>query len=277
MRRRRLRLLAVPAAIALAAALAASWMLVIEPRWIAVTHTEIPLQDLEADLAGVRIALISDTHHGPFKGTGFLERAARIAAREEPDIVALAGDYVLGDARYAEPGIAPLGSIDAPLGTFAVLGNHDHWEGADAVRSALARHGIAILENEHRIVTRGDARLCIAGLEEPWEGAPDVHEALGGVDPDVPRILIVHNPDFSDALGPAPRVDLVLAGHTHGGQVVLPLLGPLVLPARREHAAGLVEKDHCLLYVTRGLGELAPPVRLGCRPEIAILTLVEAR
>ncbi len=87
----------------------------------------------------------------------------------------------------------------------------------------------------------------------------------------------MHNPDFVDTLGSSPRVDLVLAGHTHGGQVVLPFVGPLLVPARKKYAAGLVRLEHGFLYVTRGVGEISPPVRLGCRPEIAILTLVRAQ
>jgi predicted MPP superfamily phosphohydrolase len=179
-------------------------------------------------------------------------------------------------AHHAGPCAAALSALDPPLGTYAVLGNHDHWDGAPEVREALLARSIPVLENEHRIVTRNGARLCIAGIEELWEGAPDVAAALAGVDAGVPRIVISHNPDLVDALGDEPRVDLVLAGHTHGGQIVLPWLGPLLVPARREHASGLVRTPHAWLYVTRGLGVITPPARLGCRPEIAILELVRA-
>ncbi|MBW2262678.1 MAG: metallophosphoesterase [Deltaproteobacteria bacterium] len=273
-RRRRIAVAAILLGLCGAGAL---WTLVVEPQWIVVTRTTIPITDLPEEFEGITIALVADTHHGPWTGKGFVRRVARRTSREKPDIVALAGDFIHYSARYAEPGIEPLGGIEAPLGTYAVLGNHDHWEGAEAVRAALRRHGIAILENAHAIVERGGAKLCIAGIQEIWEGAPDVSEALAGVDPDVPRVLIVHNPDFVDTLGDTPRVDLVLAGHTHGGQVVLPFVGPLILPARKEYAAGLVNLPHGLLYVTRGASEITPPVRLGCRPEIAILTLVRAK
>ncbi len=272
-RRRRIACAAILLGLCGAVAL---WALAVEPQWIVVTRTAIPVAGLPAELEGTTIALVADTHHGPWTGEGFVRRVADRTAREKPDIVALAGDFVHRGARYAEPGIAPLGGIGAPLGTYAVLGNHDHWEGADAVRAALRTHGITILENAHAIVERAGARLCIAGVEELWEGAPDVGAALAGVDPEVPRVLIVHNPDFVDALAEAPGVDLVLSGHTHGGQVALPFLGPLLLPARRTYASGLVKLPHGLLYVTRGAGEISPPVRLGCRPEIAILTLVRA-
>jgi predicted MPP superfamily phosphohydrolase len=273
----RRRLIAVAAILVGLCGVAALWMLVVEPQWIVVTRTHIPVAGLPEELEGITIALVADTHHGPWTGRGFIRRVARKVAREKPDIVALAGDYVHSGARYAEPGIEPLAGIDAPLGSYAVLGNHDHWEGADAVRAALREHGITILENDHAVVERGGARLCIAGVTELWEGAPDAGAALAGVDPDVPRILLVHNPDFVDTLGENPRVDLVLSGHMHGGQVVLPFVGPLILPAKRRYAAGLVELPHGLLYVTRGASEITPPVRLGCRPEIAILTLVRAK
>lgn len=250
--------------------------IVIEPEWIRVTWTRIPIQGLDPALEGTRIALLADMHHGPWTGAGFVRRAALVARAERPDIVALAGDFVHHGAKYAEPGIAPLALIDPPLGTYAVLGNHDHWEGADEVRTALRAHGITLLENSNRIVEKGGTRLALAGLEEIWEGAPDVGAALRGVPPEVPRILIAHNPDAVDILGDEPAVDLVLAGHTHGGQVVLPFLGPLLVPARKDRASGLFRTDHTLVYVTAGLGEITPPVRFLCRPEIAMLVLVRA-
>lgn len=249
------------------------YALFVEPRWVEVTHTRVGIKDLGPGLEGVRIALVSDVHRGPWTGRGFIEAAADRINAERPDILALAGDFVHHSDKYAEDAVAPFGKVRAPLGKFAVLGNHDHWEGADTVRAALRRHGIELLENRHRIVSRNGASLCIAGVEEYWEGHPDAAAALRGVDDAIPRILMVHNPDYVNEIPVPVRIDLALAGHTHGGQVILPFFGPLLVPVHGAFVSGLQQTARARIYVTRGLSEIAPPLRFRCRPEISMMVL----
>jgi predicted MPP superfamily phosphohydrolase len=276
MTRARRRWLGVGALVAGALGLLA-WARLLEPRWIEVTTTRVPVAGLGADLAGLRIAFLTDTHYGPYTDAAFLARAVRRALAEHPDVVLLGGDYVQG--WHPDPAAAtrPFAALRAPLGVYAVLGNHDHWAGAARTRAGLRRAGVTVLENEHRLVARGDARLALVGVGDLWEGSPDPHRALRGVPAEVPRVVVTHNPDLVAGLDAGLRVDLVLAGHTHGGQVRLPVVGAPVLPAARRYAAGLVPGPPCPVYVSRGLGVITPPVRLGCRPEVTIIVLVPAR
>jgi len=193
-----------------------------EPRRLRLRRVAIRLPRLPPDLAGLKIVQIADTHHGPRTPRGFVEKAVALAAAERPDLVVLTGDYVHQDSRFIRPGIEPFSSLRPPLGVFAVLGNHDHWHDAALTRECLARAGVADLTNSHALVERGGERLCLAGVGDLWEDEQDLVSALSGVADPVPRILLSHNPDYAESLPPAPRVDLMIAGHTHGGQINLP-------------------------------------------------------
>ena len=162
---------------------------------------------------------------------------------------------------------------------FAVLGNHDYWSNAKAVIASLETAGIPMLTNRHYILDRRNQSLCIAGVDDYWSATPgpNVADALRGVGEEVPRILLSHNPDYAERLPARPRVDLMLSGHTHGGQVKLPLLGPLKLPIEhRKYAEGLVPGPRCPVFVSRGLGMVGVPMRFNCRPELPLITLRRA-
>jgi len=253
-----------------------AWSRLVEPRWLEVTTTRVPVAGLDPRLAGTRIAFLTDTHLGRYTTRERIARAVERALAAHPDLVVLGGDYVQGRRPDVAAGTRPFAALHAPLGVYAVLGNHDHWAGTARTRAGLRRAGVTLLENRHRIVTRHGARLAIVGVADYWEGRPDPRAALRGVPADVPRVLVTHNPDLVPRLDPALRVDLVLAGHTHGGQVRLPLLGAPVLPAARRYAAGLVPGPPCPVYVSRGVGVITPPVRLLCRPEVTIIVLEPA-
>jgi predicted MPP superfamily phosphohydrolase len=212
-----------------------------------------------------------------------LERAVRLANELGGDIVFLTGDYVHKSPKYIEPVAEVLGGLESRLGVFSVLGNHDWWEGADQVRRALASRGIVNLDNRRVILTSaGELQeeaalgLCLAGVGDLWEDRQDWAAALGGLDPLMPRILLSHNPDVAELLprGADGRVDLMVSGHTHGGQVRLPFLGTPVVPSRhgQKYAHGLVRGPSCPVFIASGIGLSVLPFRFGVPPEIVEFT-----
>ncbi len=246
----------------------------IEPRWIKLTKPDIRLKNLPPAWDGVRIAHLTDIHLGRLIGLDYVRQAVAMTNDAAPDIIVLTGDFVSQRRTInAEYGKA-LGQLRAREGKFAVLGNHDHWADAPGVVSMLASAGISMLTNAHRLLRRGGQGLCLAGVDDLWAGRPDLERALAGVGGNVPRILLCHNPDYAEEMASGPPVDLMLAGHTHGGQVRLPLLGQPRLPVRwRKYAAGLAAGPRCPVYTCRGLGMVGIPIRLNCRPELAIVRL----
>ena len=250
----------------------------IEPNWIEIERISFPVRDLPGAFEGFRVILISDTHCGPYLSPTFIEKAVALANKQQPDAVLLLGDYVHRNRSHIKPGIEPFARLHAREGVFAVLGNHDHWEGAAETSQALADAGVVELTNRCTVITRGADALAIGGVDDPWEGQPDVAAALGDVAPDVPRLLMSHTPDYAEEMPGGVRVDLILSGHTHGGQVHVPFYGAPILPSRygQKYCAGLVSGPQCPVYVTRGLGMITPPVRFLCRPELTVMTLTQA-
>jgi predicted MPP superfamily phosphohydrolase len=260
------------------AALVASDALVIEPRWLRVEHITIPVEGLGAAWQGARIALLSDTHCGPFTSPDYIAHAVDLANRLEPDLVLLLGDYVHGAASNLAPGIAPFANLQAREGVFSVLGNHDHWASRDTALRSLAAARVDRLDNRcARLSRRGDP-LAVVGVGDLMEDVQLLRQALRHVPADVPRIVLSHNPDYAELMPSNVRVDLMVSGHTHGGQVQIPLYGAPRLPSRygRKYQEGLVRGPHCPVYVTRGVSTISPPVRFLCRPEITLIQLQPA-
>ena len=188
----------------------------------------------------------------------------------------LAGDYMHRRADYIAPGIAELGKLRAPLGRFAVRGNHDNREfDAASSRAALAEAKMPDLNNTGVWLERGGARLRICGVGDLWTDYQDLAAALGDATTDDAVLLLSHNPDFVETIRD-PRVGLVLSGHTHGGQVVVPGFGAPIVPSRygQKYLHGLVQGPCSQVFVTRGVGTITPPVRFLCRPEVVLITLV---
>jgi len=250
----------------------------IEPRWIAVERRDVPIRGLGSGPAGLRAVLVSDTHCGPWTRPAYVRKAVRLANAQRPDVVLLLGDYCHRHRRHIEPGIEPFADLEAPHGVFAVLGNHDHWENAPMTRAALAAAGVVELTNASRRIQKGSTALAIGGVDDLWTGRQEPERAFAGVADDVPRILMSHNPDYAEELPEGIRVDLMVSGHTHGGQVWLPILGAPIVPSRyrQKYRSGLVDGPRCRVYVSRGLGTITPPVRFLCRPELSVLTLRSA-
>jgi predicted MPP superfamily phosphohydrolase len=268
------------ATIALAlGALAALWGFVIEPRRLVVREQSLKVTAWPAALSGLRVAILADLHVG--SPGNDLDRLARVVAETNaarPDLVLIVGDLVIQGVLFGSF-VAPedtarvLAGLKAPLGAHAVLGNHDHWLDAPRVARALEAHGISVLEDRAHALRFRDQTLWLAGVSDFWEGPHDIARALAEVPADAAVILFTHNPDlFPDV--PA-RVAITLAGHTHGGQVWLPLLGTPIIPSQygQRFASGHIVEGGRHLFVATGVGTSILPVRFGVPPEISIVAL----
>jgi len=244
----------------------------IEPRWPVVERVNVPLPGLPTDLDGFTIVHLSDLHRGPVMTQENITQAVDLALRQEADLIVLTGDYVSRSADYAPSCAEALSPLVASGDVLACIGNHDHWTNADAVAGALADAGITVLCNAAQDVADG---LWVAAVDDVWERYADLEKALEEVPAGAEVVLLAHEPDYADEVASDGRVSLQLSGHSHGGQVRLPFIGPPLLPyLGRKYPAGLYRVGGMWLYVNRGVGLISPPVRFNCRPEVTLLTLV---
>lgn len=248
-------------------------------RDVVVTRLDLALPALPAAFEGYRILHISDLHAGPFLSTASLQARLAAARSVQADLLAFTGDLATAGPDRAAEAAALLGQMTAADGAAAVLGNHDHWMGEEVARAALSAEGVRVLVNEHIVLRRGDQSLYLAGVDDAsYTRKDDPAKAMAGIPEGAAVILLSHAPDV--ILRPeSARADLILAGHTHGGQIALPRIGPLYVPSRlgRRYASGLYQLDGGWLFVNRGLGEVFPPLRVDCPPEVALITLRRGR
>lgn len=264
------------AAIGAAAAGVLAWALAVEPRRIVVRRSTLRLPHWPRELAGLRVAVVSDLHAGgPHVKADAVARVVEKVNAQRPDLVLLLGDYVddgvaLGGRVEPETVARLLGGLRARLGAFAVLGNHDWMEGGRRVAQALRRAGVAVLEDDAAPV---DGPLWVVGLDAPGDRPLDVPGAFAGAPESAVVIVLSHSPDAFPRV--PDRAALTVAGHTHGGQVNLPLLRRHRVPSRYgdRYAAGHVVEAGRHLFVTAGIGTSTLPVRLRRPPEVAVLTL----
>ena len=248
----------------------------VEPRSLATPEIEVRLDGLPVALDGTRLALVSDIHAGPHFGPNDMTRVVEAVNAARPDLVVLLGDFVARQPSEFELVAASASQLRAPLGLYAVLGNHDYWRDPQRIVEPLERAGIQLLRNRGTPIERNGARLWLAGLEDLRQGRPNLNAALTDARPDDFTIVLAHNPMLIRQVEQR-GLPLLLAGHTHGGQVQLPLIGPLILPIPdRTLSEGLLNRGRTQLYVTRGVGVGTPPVRLGARPEVPLLVLRRA-
>ncbi|MFQ5776836.1 MAG: metallophosphoesterase [Terriglobia bacterium] len=246
---------------------------------IHITHQPIYLERLPAAFPGLDLVQLSDIHHGLYTRLAEVERAVELANRLAPDLVALTGDFISNSPSYIRPVARALGRLRAPLGTYAVLGNHDYRVGADAMAVALEENGIRVLRNRHvRLGTNGSS-LTLAGVDDMGYGADNLRLALLGADPDHLTVLLSHNPALLP-LAATHGVDLVVSGHTHGGQMDVPRLRHFArargvrVPLRFRQ--GLDRVGATQIYISRGIGTVVVPLRLKCPAEIPLLRLQAA-
>ena len=262
----------------------------VEPRRVGVSRLRVAVRGLPRAFDGLTIAQLSDLHHSHVVSTAYLNHCVDVANSLQPDLITFTGDYltfgwdfwwmegpVMSDRRRApeltREVAACMGRARARHGVFACLGNHDRWYDARAVADAIRSTGVVVLRDENVAVRINGEPLPIVGLDDPWAGWPNMRRAFAGVDAPF-NLVLMHRPDYFEHWT-RKGSELLLAGHTHGGQVSLPWAGPLIMPSRygRKYPHGLFTRGDTQMYVNRGIGVTLPPVRFNCPPEISLFRL----
>jgi predicted MPP superfamily phosphohydrolase len=250
----------------------------LEAGWLSIGLRDIAVPELPPAFDGLRVGFASDLHHGPYTGLPYLRNALERLLALKPDVLLLGGDFVHQDPQFIAPVCEMMGdcikNAPPPLGTFAVLGNHDHWESAKQTRAGLRAAQIVELLNAAQPFSRQGQKLWLCGVGDLWEREADPEAAAAMLPAQSCALLLSHNPDVAEQLDD-PRFKLVLSGHTHGGQVRLPLFGAPMVPSRygQKYLQGLCQAPLTQVFVSRGAGTISPPVRFNCRPEVHVLTL----
>jgi predicted MPP superfamily phosphohydrolase len=242
-----------------------------EANTLTTETVQIYLKRLPKNLDGFRIVHLSDIHHSPFTDLKHISRAIEIANELKPDMFVLTGDFVSHEPEYIAPMAEVMGTLESEFGTYACLGNHDHWTDAKLVTESLRENNVKVLINEGFRFTARGASLWLCGVDDYMVGQTDLRSALRGSFPDEMKLLLAHNPKILNRAARS-NVDLMLSGHTHGGQVKLRDDEKRILP-RRKFANGLYHRKETQVYITRGIGTVVLPVRFGCPPEISLLEL----
>lgn len=243
---------------------------------VEVSRVEVKLANLPPAFDGLTIAQLTDIHHGIFTGAEYVARCVQIVNDLKPDLIALTGDFTYGGKGYVAPCAEVLSGLRARIGTYAVLGNHDYYVGASSVAVALKQAGCAVMIDKlDRLELRGD-KLWLVGVDDFYYGTTNLNQLLREVPREAARVVLSHNPDFvEEFVAKSERADLMISGHTHGGQVRFPLAGaPHITSAYgQRYAVGLNRNGAMQVYTSRGLGTILLPTRVDCPPEIVLFTL----
>jgi predicted MPP superfamily phosphohydrolase len=248
-----------------------------------VEHITISLRRLPAEFDGFTIAQLSDIHFDEYLHESYFRRIVERVNALRPDMIALTGDFVTGPlldrnrlraAQQHAPSCARvMSALRAPDGVFAVLGNHDHYCSPQIVTAAFRSNNIPVLVNEARPLQRGNRRIWICGVDSVFGRTYRPRIALAAAPADECRVVLLHEPDCADDVAPL-GADFMMAGHSHGGQIRIPLLGAPVLPSKgRKYPIGLRTVKGMQLYTNRGIGVIHVPMRFACPPEITLYTL----
>ncbi|TXK85445.1 metallophosphoesterase [Paenibacillus sp. N3.4] len=248
----------------------------VEPKWYDITRHTLIFERLPNAFHGIKVVHFSDLHIGYHFDLKDLEHVVNIIRKEKADILCFTGD--LFDAEITtDPDQTSqlLASLEAPLGKWSVLGNHDKWIGENRTVAILQKGGFQTLLNSFKAITYLNQVIQLAGVEDLLTGKPDISKALDGANPHRFTLLLSHCPNYADQAAKYP-VDLQLSGHTHGGQIRLPFLGAVITPPGGDnYVEGLhpVTESKMLIYTNRGIGTTTLPFRFLCRPEITVFTL----
>lgn len=252
----------------------AFWGVVVRRRWVRLRRLDVAVEGLPAAFDGYEIAHLSDLHIGSFcpkrRALSWAERVNALGV----DLVVFTGDYVTSGTTFHEDIAEAIASFSAKDGTVAIMGNHDYFGGGEPMMTRLRERGVTLLRNERMTLSRGEARVTLAGVDDTWTRRTDIDRALSGRDESVPLLVLAHDPSLFPELA-RRGADLVLAGHTHWGQVALPFAAARVNLSRLTYRlhAGVYREGKATLSIHPGLGTTGPPVRLGAAPEIAIVRL----
>jgi hypothetical protein len=248
-------------------------------RWVErlypeVVHVDMPVPNLPTELAGLKVAHLTDLHMGKLNSPELMQKTVEMTNALNPDLIVLTGDFVLEAIQAAGPLAEILAQLKSRFGKYAVLGNHDVWLSARSVTRAFEHVGILMLINECVEIQHANQTLYLGGLDSVWAGTPDFTAITKHWQKGKPLLLMAHEPDYADILA-KHHVPLVqLAGHTHGGQVRVPWCGSIVrVTWGKKYIMGRYDVGDVHLYVNRGIGCTSHPVRFACQPEITLMRL----
>lgn len=251
-----------------------------EPDEFRVEAVHLKLRRLPSAFSGFRVAQISDIHMGGWIQADRLQQVADLVIAQKPDVLAITGDFIKGHAftEASKRSIKDLTRVLSPLAasipSFAVLGNHDYWISAEAVREMLRRSKITDLTNAVFPLIREGTKLYLCGVDDVRLGDVRLPEVIAQLRENSAAILLAHEPDFADISSATGKFDLQISGHTHGGQVVMPIYGPPILPRLgRKYPSGLYKVRKMFQYTNRGIGSDKLAIRINCPPEITIFVL----
>lgn len=246
----------------------------LEPGVVTVREYRIKSAKIPQTFAGFRIVFLADTHVGRYFSLDRLRGLVTRVDALEPDLVLLGGDYVQGGYTRFDPCMEILGSLRAPQGMYAVLGNHDHWAGSGAAQAAMQKHGINVLDNRGFWITKNGSRFRLGGVGDLSAGTQNLAATITGTGKNDFVLLVSHNPDYAEQI-PDNSIDLMLSGHTHGGQVTLFGLHAPLLPVKtgQKYRTGLVETNGFKVIVSNGIGVISPPIRFFAPPQIVLVVL----
>lgn len=259
---------------------------------IELVQVPVKIKNLPVALQGFKIGLLTDIHSSFIVSNNLIRAAGQLIMSGKPDVIVMAGDYISGSTKFLSGSIGEfknehllgcvnaLSQLKAPFGVYGVLGNHDFWSGPEVVKilceTFSKQIGMVWLRNSSVVLHKGGASFHLLGVDDYWEPGCSLTSACKGIGTESIKILLSHNPDINEEITLArERIDLVLSGHTHGGQVVVPFLGQPVMPSKfgQKYRVGLVRDGDRQTYISRGVGCLLAPVRLNCLPEVTVLTL----
>jgi len=247
----------------------------VEPNWIEIVPISITIPHLDKAFEEFKLVQISDLHVSRFMPAERFERIIRLVNQQQPDAIAITGDIISRHGRFDAQKLEQQLSLLQPKSvTVAVMGNHDHSKKIEPLKRTLAASQILNLDNQVYILERNGQQLALAGLDDPYWGKADLNATIAQLPPQAPAILLVHEPDYIEQSAVTHRFALQLSGHSHGGQIKIPFLDPIVLPrGGKKYYAGLDRLEDTLTYTNRGLGMTNLPIRIGSRPEITVFTL----
>jgi len=253
-----------------------------EPSRLEVTNVKLKLPRLPKSFSGFKLAQISDLHFGGWMNAERLEEVLSAVSSLSPDLLAITGDFTLGhfrrsqgedQERYADL-VRVLSTHTGEYLTVGAMGNHDYWVDPSVMQGIFQNGGMLDLNNTVHILKSGGESLCFAGVDDVWYRQDRLDLVQAQIPGDVCAILLAHEPDFADTSARDGRFDLQISGHSHGGQIVLPFIGPPVLPRLGKiYPQGLYRVGDMFQYTNRGVGMIPPNIRLNCRPEITVFTL----
>jgi uncharacterized protein len=246
---------------------------------VEISRVDVKIENLPAEFNGLTMAQMSDIHHGLYTGLDFIHRCVELVNSLSPDLIALTGDFTFAGSNYIEPCCEALKGLKARIGVYSVLGNHDYYAGAGRVARALRNAGFDLLIDAKDGIEHRGSKLWLIGVDDFYYGTTDIYRLMRGLLQSEPKIVLSHNPDFIEEFAVAEKhIDLMISGHTHGGQIRFPLIGAPQISSGygQRYAIGMNRKNKMQVYTTRGIGTILLPARFNCPPEIVLYTLRQA-